>query len=309
MEELLTEGLNELGLGPQGLTGNNSVMGVNIESSARHPSTIGVAVNRPAAGRTVAARSGSTPTCLTKSFRTKESSCEKNSHHPDQGRRPRIAEYRRRGVPDRPLVTCRDVAHRRLIEQGRELPGGPRRRRHFPRRPDRPQKDDGEYEMVSIGPTTSMRMEKFEKEFIKQTGVKLIVGKGGMGAGNAGRLRREQGGARHFPRRAALCWRRPRSKNRRRRVEGPGYARDTVDQPGQGIRPADHLDRHQGQEPDRGEQGVFNEKKKPILERINSRSASSNINDYLKRCRHSLRMQGATLPLHMPRGRHGGTTC
>jgi L(+)-tartrate dehydratase beta subunit len=26
-----------------------------------------------------------------------------------------------------------------------------------------------------------MRMEKFEKEFIEQTGVKLIVGKGGMG--------------------------------------------------------------------------------------------------------------------------------
>lgn len=45
MEELLTEGLNELGLGPQGLTGNASVMGVNIESSARHPSTIGVAVS------------------------------------------------------------------------------------------------------------------------------------------------------------------------------------------------------------------------------------------------------------------------
>ena len=37
--------LAELGLGPQGLTGNNSVMGVNIESSARHPSTIGVAVS------------------------------------------------------------------------------------------------------------------------------------------------------------------------------------------------------------------------------------------------------------------------
>ena len=45
MEELLAEGLNELGLGPQGLTGNNSVMGVNIESPARHPSTIGVAVS------------------------------------------------------------------------------------------------------------------------------------------------------------------------------------------------------------------------------------------------------------------------
>ncbi|EZQ18114.1 tartrate dehydratase [Halopseudomonas bauzanensis] len=45
MEKLLEEGLNEIGIGPQGLTGNTSVMGVNIESSARHPSTIGVAVS------------------------------------------------------------------------------------------------------------------------------------------------------------------------------------------------------------------------------------------------------------------------
>jgi L(+)-tartrate dehydratase alpha subunit len=45
METLLEDGLNELGIGPQGLTGNASVMGVNIESSARHPSTIGVAVS------------------------------------------------------------------------------------------------------------------------------------------------------------------------------------------------------------------------------------------------------------------------
>ena len=45
MEKLLEEGLNEVGIGPQGLTGANSVMGVNIESSARHPSTIGVAVS------------------------------------------------------------------------------------------------------------------------------------------------------------------------------------------------------------------------------------------------------------------------
>jgi len=45
MEKLLEDGLNEMGIGPQGLTGTDSVMGVNIESSARHPSTIGVAVN------------------------------------------------------------------------------------------------------------------------------------------------------------------------------------------------------------------------------------------------------------------------
>ncbi|HGK4446470.1 TPA: L(+)-tartrate dehydratase subunit alpha [Yersinia enterocolitica] len=45
MEKLLEDGLNRVGLGPQGLGGNASVMGVNIESSARHPSTIGVAVS------------------------------------------------------------------------------------------------------------------------------------------------------------------------------------------------------------------------------------------------------------------------
>lgn len=45
MEQLLEDGINAIGLGPQGMSGNYSVLGVNIENSARHPSTIGVAVN------------------------------------------------------------------------------------------------------------------------------------------------------------------------------------------------------------------------------------------------------------------------
>ena len=79
------------------------------------------------------------------------------------------------------LVTCRDVAHRRLIEQKRELPVDLKGGAIFHAGPIVRKLDGGKYEMVSIGPTTSMRMEKFEKEFIEQTGVKLIVGKGGMG--------------------------------------------------------------------------------------------------------------------------------
>jgi L(+)-tartrate dehydratase beta subunit len=83
------------------------------------------------------------------------------------------------------LVTCRDVAHRRLIELGRDLPVNLEGGAIFHAGPIVRQKEDGDYEMVSIGPTTSMRMEKFEKEFIRQTGVKLVVGKGGMGAETA----------------------------------------------------------------------------------------------------------------------------
>jgi L(+)-tartrate dehydratase alpha subunit len=45
MELLLEKGLNELGVGPQGLTGSSTVMGVHIESSARHPSAIGVGMS------------------------------------------------------------------------------------------------------------------------------------------------------------------------------------------------------------------------------------------------------------------------
>ncbi len=79
------------------------------------------------------------------------------------------------------LVTCRDVAHRRLIEQGRELPVNLEGGAIFHAGPIVRKKGENDFEMVSIGPTTSMRMEKFEREFIKKTGVKLIVGKGGMG--------------------------------------------------------------------------------------------------------------------------------
>lgn len=79
------------------------------------------------------------------------------------------------------IVTCRDVAHRRLINENIPLPvdvcglailhAGPIVKKH----------GENDYEMISVGPTTSMRMEKFEDEFIAKTGVKLIVGKGGMG--------------------------------------------------------------------------------------------------------------------------------
>lgn len=79
------------------------------------------------------------------------------------------------------IVTCRDVAHRRLIEEKIKLPVDLNGLAIFHAGPIVKDHGNNKYEMISIGPTTSMRMEKFEKEFIKETGVKLIVGKGGMG--------------------------------------------------------------------------------------------------------------------------------
>lgn len=98
---------------------------------------------------------------------------------------------------DGDLMTCRDVAHRRLIEYGRELPYDIKDKAIFHAGPivrpvENAKEGEPDYEMVSIGPTTSMRMEKFEYEFTKETGVRVIVGKGGMGP-NTERACREFG--------------------------------------------------------------------------------------------------------------------
>lgn len=79
------------------------------------------------------------------------------------------------------ITTCRDVAHRRLVEYGRELPVDIRNRAILHAGPIVRELEKNQYEMISVGPTTSMRMEKFEYEFVKHTGVRIIVGKGGMG--------------------------------------------------------------------------------------------------------------------------------
>ncbi|MCS7138972.1 MAG: FumA C-terminus/TtdB family hydratase beta subunit [Crenarchaeota archaeon] len=42
-------------------------------------------------------------------------------------------------------------------------------------------KKNSKWEIVSLGPTTSFRMEAGEYDFIKETGIAGIIGKGGMG--------------------------------------------------------------------------------------------------------------------------------
>lgn len=81
------------------------------------------------------------------------------------------------------LITGRDDVHQRLIKQGKALPVDVAGKAIFHAGPIMKERADekGKYDVISIGPTTSMRMEKYEKEFMAATGVKVIVGKGGMG--------------------------------------------------------------------------------------------------------------------------------
>ncbi len=78
------------------------------------------------------------------------------------------------------LFTARDSGHKRIIESGLpdgvSLTGGA----IYHAGPIVAKDENGKEYVVSAGPTTSKRMETLEADVIEKTGVKLIIGKGGM---------------------------------------------------------------------------------------------------------------------------------
>lgn len=98
-----------------------------------------------------------------------------------------IAESDIRGLKARDVIyisgvifTARDEAHKVLLERGEPFPleglalfhCGPVVR-----------KRNGAWEVIAAGPTTSMRMESLEPEFLRRFKPRVIIGKGGMGEG------------------------------------------------------------------------------------------------------------------------------
>ena len=79
------------------------------------------------------------------------------------------------------IVTGRDDVHHRVVLQNKETPLDLKGKAIFHAGPIMKKNDDDTYKVVSVGPTTSMRMESCEAEFLAKTGVKIIIGKGGMG--------------------------------------------------------------------------------------------------------------------------------
>jgi fumarate hydratase subunit beta len=83
------------------------------------------------------------------------------------------------------VFTARDAAHRRIVEllrAGGRLPFEARGLAVYHCGPVVRRRDEG-WEVVAAGPTTSMRMEPLEADFIRLTGVRMVIGKGGMGEG------------------------------------------------------------------------------------------------------------------------------
>jgi len=85
------------------------------------------------------------------------------------------------------MVTARDAAHRRMLEylkEGKPLPVDLRGGVLYHCGPV-VRKKNGEWEVIAAGPTTSARMELYEATVIEKFGVRIVVGKGGMGSKTA----------------------------------------------------------------------------------------------------------------------------
>jgi len=85
------------------------------------------------------------------------------------------------------IFTARDEAHKRALEfkeKNMPLPLDTKGLGVFHCGPI-VQKIDENWEIVAAGPTTSTRMETFEDKFIRATNIRVVIGKGGMGARTA----------------------------------------------------------------------------------------------------------------------------
>lgn len=78
------------------------------------------------------------------------------------------------------IITARDEAHKRVVEENINPPIDLKGLALFHAGPIMI-KAGNSWQCIAIGPTTSVRMEYYEDKFIEKTGVKIIIGKGGMG--------------------------------------------------------------------------------------------------------------------------------
>lgn len=81
------------------------------------------------------------------------------------------------------IFTARDAAHEKLLDLSETGEEPPFNLGDYPCFHCGPvmEEENGNWKVVSAGPTTSIRMEIFEPDFMEEFGTKIFIGKGGMG--------------------------------------------------------------------------------------------------------------------------------
>jgi fumarate hydratase class I len=212
IERAVMTAANELTVGPMGFGGKTSLIGCKIGALNRLPASFFVSIAYDCwafrrLGVTLDARTGGITSWLyregdrpSQPMLTPE---EVAAGFPTTGREVRLSapiseeQIRALTVGDVVLIsgsifTGRDAVHAYLMKNdppvdlqggvlyhcgpvvaktGREQPGS-----------SKPHSGDGGWTVTAAGPTTSIREEPYQAEILKRYGVRVVIGKGGMGA-------------------------------------------------------------------------------------------------------------------------------
>ncbi|HID91554.1 TPA: fumarate hydratase, partial [Candidatus Peregrinibacteria bacterium] len=88
------------------------------------------------------------------------------------------------------IYTGRDTLHHAVVEEKLELPIDISGSAIYHCGPIMKQNENGEWYAYSAGPTTSIREEPYQADFIEKTGIKAVIGKGNMGDKTLAALRK-----------------------------------------------------------------------------------------------------------------------
>ena len=93
------------------------------------------------------------------------------------------------------IFTARDAAHEKLLDLNAKGKNPPFNLADYPCFHCGPvmKQENGIWQVISAGPTTSIRMEIFEDDFMDKFGTRVFIGKGGMGEKTSEALRRNGG--------------------------------------------------------------------------------------------------------------------
>ena len=185
-KELLSE-VNELGIGPMGLGGGPTALDLKVDYAYRHPASYPVAVRFNCwAAREAVVEVGKDGTWRLVSENVTPQDLRTPPQAEGEGKEIRLPvseeEVRQLKAGDvvyltGTIVTARDEAHKKILEEGAplDLEGlaiyhcGPVVK-----------KSNGGWEVIAAGPTTSARMNELQADVLKKTGARLVIGKGGM---------------------------------------------------------------------------------------------------------------------------------
>ncbi len=189
---------NALGIGPMGFGGKTTLLGVHCSTSHRLPASFFVTVSYSC----WALRRGEAVFSLQeggeekKKKKAEERAKEEFSDILSQIQNIKIlsfpcSELEIRNLKKGDIVmvqgdifTGRDALHEAVVEKNYTLPFSVAGKAVYHCGPIailEDEKNPSSWKIISAGPTTSIREEPYEAEFIAKTGVRAVIGKGGMG--------------------------------------------------------------------------------------------------------------------------------